>query len=34
MDEDARLYEAAAKARPQAPKSFLFTTGRNLMTSQ
>lgn len=26
-----RVYEAAGKARPQAPKSYLFTTARNLM---
>jgi RNA polymerase sigma-70 factor (ECF subfamily) len=26
-----RVYEAAAKARPQATKSFLFTTARHLM---
>jgi len=29
-----RVYEAAAKARPVAPKSFLFTTARNLMTDR
>jgi RNA polymerase sigma-70 factor (ECF subfamily) len=27
-----RVYEAAAKSRPHAPKSFLFTTARHLMT--
>jgi RNA polymerase sigma factor (sigma-70 family) len=26
-----RVYEAASKSRPTAPKSFLFTTARNLM---
>lgn len=26
-----RVYEAAAKSRPLAPKSYLFTTARNLM---
>jgi RNA polymerase sigma factor (sigma-70 family) len=26
-----RVYEAAANSRPQAPKSFLFATARNLM---
>ena len=26
-----RVYESAAKALPRAPKSFLFTTARNLM---
>jgi RNA polymerase sigma factor (sigma-70 family) len=29
-----RVYEAAAKSRPQFPKSFLFTTARHLMTDQ
>ena len=29
-----RVYEAAAKARPQAPKSFLFTTARHLMADR
>lgn len=29
-----RVYEAAAKARPQASKSFLFTTARHLMTDR
>ena len=29
-----RVYEAAAKARPQAPKSYLFTTARNLMVDR
>jgi RNA polymerase sigma factor (sigma-70 family) len=29
-----RVYEAAAKARPVAPKSFLFTTVRNIMTDR
>ncbi len=27
-----RVYEAAQKSRPSAPKSFLFTTARHLMT--
>jgi RNA polymerase sigma-70 factor (ECF subfamily) len=26
-----RVYEAAAKSRPDSPKAFLFATGRNLM---
>jgi RNA polymerase sigma factor (sigma-70 family) len=26
-----RVYEAAAKSRPESPKAFLFTTGRNLV---
>jgi RNA polymerase sigma factor (sigma-70 family) len=30
----ARVYEAAQKARPQAPKAFLFTTARNLMADR
>lgn len=29
-----RVYEAAAKERPRAPKSFLFTTARNLMSDR
>lgn len=29
-----RVYEAAAKARPQSPKSFLFTIARNLIFDQ
>jgi RNA polymerase sigma factor (sigma-70 family) len=29
-----RVYEAAAKSRPQFAKSFLFTTARHLMTDQ
>jgi len=29
-----RVYEAAAKARPQFPKSFLFTTARHLMADR
>lgn len=29
-----RVYEAAAKARPTSPKSFLFTTTRHLMTDR
>jgi RNA polymerase sigma-70 factor (ECF subfamily) len=29
-----RVYEAAAAARPTAPKSFLFTTARHLMTDR
>lgn len=29
-----RVYEAAAKARPASPKSFLFTTARNLITDR
>lgn len=32
QDTYVRVYEAAAKSRPQAPKSFLFATARNLMT--
>ena len=30
----ARVYEAAQKARPQAPKAFLFATARHLMTDR
>jgi RNA polymerase sigma factor (sigma-70 family) len=30
----ARVYEAARKARPQAPKAFLFATARHLMTDR
>jgi RNA polymerase sigma factor (sigma-70 family) len=29
-----RVYEAASRARPALPKSFLFTTARNLMTDR
>jgi RNA polymerase sigma factor (sigma-70 family) len=29
-----RVYEAAGRARPTAPKSFLFTTARHLMTDR
>lgn len=29
-----RVYEAAAKARPLAPKSFMFTTARHLMADR
>jgi RNA polymerase sigma factor (sigma-70 family) len=29
-----RIYEAAAKARPAMPKSFMFTTARHLMTDR
>ena len=29
-----RIYEAAARARPSSPKSFLFTTVRNLITDR
>jgi len=31
QDAYVRVYEAAAKSRPQSPKSFLFATARNLM---
>lgn len=31
QDTYVRVYEAAAKSRPRAPKSFLFATARNLM---
>lgn len=31
QDTYVRVYEAAQKSRPQAPKSFLFATARNLM---
>lgn len=34
QDTYVRVYEAAAKARPLAPKSFLFTTARHLMTDR
>ena len=34
QDVYVRVYEAAAKARPQAPKSFLFATARHLMTDR
>jgi DNA-directed RNA polymerase specialized sigma24 family protein len=30
----ARVYEAARKARPQAPKAFLFATARHLMADR
>jgi RNA polymerase sigma-70 factor (ECF subfamily) len=30
----ARVYEAAQKSRPQAPKAFLFTTARHLMADR
>jgi RNA polymerase sigma factor (sigma-70 family) len=30
----ARVYEAALKGRPQAPKAFLFTIARHLMTDR
>src|SRR5579862_7241864 len=30
----ARVYEAALKRRPQAPKAFLFTTARHLMADR
>lgn len=29
-----RVYEAAARARPASPKSFMFTTARHLMTDR
>jgi RNA polymerase sigma factor (sigma-70 family) len=34
QDTYVRVYEAAAKSRPVAPKSFLFTTARHLMTDR
>jgi len=34
QDSYVRVYEAAAKSRPQAPKSFLFATARNLMADR
>lgn len=34
QDTYVRVYEAAARARPVAPKSFLFTTARHLMTDR
>jgi len=34
QDTYVRVYEAAGKARPQAAKSFLFTTARHLMTDR
>lgn len=34
QDTYIRVYEAAAKARPLAPKSFLFATARHLMTDR
>lgn len=30
----ARIYDAARKSRPHAPKSFLFTTARHLLTDR
>jgi RNA polymerase sigma factor (sigma-70 family) len=30
----ARVYDAAGKSRPHAPKSFLFTTARHLLTDR
>ena len=30
----ARVYEAAARTRPDAPKAFLFATARHLMTDR
>jgi RNA polymerase sigma factor (sigma-70 family) len=34
QDIYVRIYEAAAKARPVAPKSFMFATARHLMTDR
>lgn len=34
QDIYVRVYEAAAKARPHAPKSFLFATARHLLTDR
>ena len=34
QDTYVRVYEAAARALPRSPKSFLFTTARNLMTDR
>lgn len=34
QDTYVRVYEAAARERPRAPKSFLFTTARNLMADR
>jgi RNA polymerase sigma-70 factor (ECF subfamily) len=34
QDTYVRVYEAAAKARPLQPKSFLFATARHLMTDK
>ena len=34
QDVYVRVYEAAAKARPTMPKSFMFTTARHLMTDR
>jgi len=34
QDTYVRVYEAAVKSRPRAPKSFLFTTARHLMTDR
>lgn len=34
QDVYVRVYEAAAKTRPLAPKSFLFATARHLMTDR
>jgi DNA-directed RNA polymerase specialized sigma24 family protein len=34
QDAYVRVYEAAARSRPVAPKSFLFATARNLMADR
>lgn len=34
QDTYVRVYEAAAKSRPQSPKSFLFATARHLVTDR
>jgi RNA polymerase sigma-70 factor (ECF subfamily) len=34
QDIYVRVFEAAAKSRPQAPKAFLFATARHLMTDR
>lgn len=34
QDVYVRVYEAAARSRPLAPKSFLFSAARNLMTDR
>jgi RNA polymerase sigma-70 factor (ECF subfamily) len=34
QDIYVRIYEAAAKARPHSPKSFLFATARHLLTDR
>jgi len=34
QDIYVRVYEAAAKSRPQSPKSFLFATARHLITDR